>query len=111
MTERAKKIIVEVTSLVEIDEMDADDLDDQGNPIPPGAYLMMLEGIPQEADVDDIRDAASYHFHGKIPIACLDDFDIIYRSANKYDLGVPGAVHDLGTFPFVRSDEEIEPAP
>lgn len=111
MSSQARPIMVEVTSLVDVEDMDYDDIDDHGDPIPPGAYLLTITDAPDGATHDEITDAASYHFHGKIPIACLDDFDIMYRKAAKADLDLPGSYHDLGSFPFCRPDEDLTPEP
>lgn len=67
--------IVEVVALVCWDDLDPDDLDDEGRCTVDGAWLV---------DAED-EEAALDHFHGRVAIATLDDFLITVRPRRPDD--------------------------
>lgn len=98
--------IIEVTALVEPDQMDSDDIGDNGDCLVDGAYRLRLEGALLERD--DPTEAALDVFHSIVPIAALDDFDIITRKATPLDEGDGWLRRDLGTFREVPAPSVLE---
>lgn len=70
-----RRFVVEVVVLVGWDDLDAEDVDDEGECIVDGAWL--VEAVDEVAALD--------RFHHTIPIACLDDFLISVRPFRPAD--------------------------
>ncbi|MCW3783913.1 hypothetical protein [Defluviimonas salinarum] len=85
--------IIEVAALCDFDEMDADDLDAAGNCAVDGAYRLRLTDAGEAADPKDL---ALDIFHHIVPIACLEDFDILIRLEKPSDSGTGWLRRDLG---------------
>lgn len=98
-----KAYLVEVSCLVDFDDLDAEDVNEDGECAVDGTYALRLTGNLPEDPVERVLDI----FHDHIGIACLDDFTIIARPANDQDLASwEGLVrHDLGDFPGQDSAE------
>lgn len=71
------RYVVEVSALVDFDEMDPEDLNEEGECAVDGAYEVFAKDSEQALDI----------FHDKIGIARLDDFMIMVRPATKEDTG------------------------
>jgi hypothetical protein len=67
-TGKSFRLKISVVRLVPIDELDHDDRCDR----PWGEYEYQVKA----SNVDDAKEQALSEFHGAVPIACLDDFDI-----------------------------------
>jgi hypothetical protein len=104
MPDRTTDFIVEVSCLVDFDELDADDLNEDGECAIDGAYLVGLTDVPAGIDATEtVLDI----FHDKIGIACLEDFEIVVRHAGPMD-DESTLRHGLGTFAWrAPADEEI----
>lgn len=101
--------IIEVASLCDFDEMDSDDLDENGICSVDGAYRIRLIG--DLANDDNPFERALDVFHTKVPISCLEDFEISVRRANSQDVGVGWLRADIGPYHEVPTLDytEIEP--
>lgn len=95
-----KKMVIEVACLVGFDELDPDDLNNEGQCTVDGIYGLNLTDVPEEATRNEIIVATSLQFHRHVAIACLDDFDIYYRDRSGQDVGM----HELGEYPFERDE-------
>jgi hypothetical protein len=89
-----RRMIVEVAGLCDVDEMDAEDRDTEGNCAIDGAYRIVLAG--SFAEREDLVDAVLDVFHASVPISCLDDFDILVRAERPEDAGTDWLRRDLG---------------
>lgn len=70
-----RQFIIEVVALSAWDDLDPEDVDDDGVCIVDGAFLVEASG----------REAALDRFHDEVPIACLDDFLITVRPYHSAD--------------------------
>ena len=98
-----KAYLVEVTSLVDFDDLDADDRNDEGECAVDGTYGLRLTGALPKDPHERVLDI----FHEEIGIACLDDFNILVRAANAQDIadweGL--VIHDLGNYSGLGEDD------
>lgn len=95
-----KELVIEVSCLVDFDELDADDQTSVCNCAVDGSYGLTLTDVPADADEEAIAEATSLQFQRNVAIACLDDFEIIYRKRNALDRDL----QELETVPF-ETDE------
>ena len=96
-----KVAVVEVSCLVDFDELDGDDRAEDGTCLVFGSYHMMVEGVPVNAPPEVVTERALDHFHNKFAIACLDDFQILARLANANDELT--AMQDIVSIRFERA--------
>lgn len=75
-------IIIEVSALIDFEDLDAEDVDAEGNCTVDGSYAVKVHGSATKASA--IK-AALDQFHAKVPIASLDDFSIVAREATAHD--------------------------
>lgn len=90
--------VVEVSCLVDFEDLDEEDRADDGTCLIDGSYYMMVEGVPADASDEALTERALDHFHNKIAIACLDDFQILARRGNAHDELT--AMQDIGSIRF-----------
>lgn len=75
---RTHRIAVEVACLVDFDDLDEDDIDEDGNCTVDGSYLVTV-AAPEGTPRDHVIEVAKDLFHNSVAIACLDDFSILFR--------------------------------
>jgi hypothetical protein len=99
-----RRMIVEVTAVSWLEDLDANDLDESGACAVDGAYRIVLAG--GLAERGDPVEAALDVFHATVPVACLDDFDILVRGEMPGDEGDGWLRRDLGVHSEVPSPSE-----
>jgi hypothetical protein len=75
-------IIIEVSAVVDFEDLDPDDLNEDGQCSVDGSYAVNVYGA---RDVATAEEAALDKFHEKIGIASLDDYMIVSRAATDFD--------------------------
>jgi hypothetical protein len=67
---------ISVHPIVSIEDMDMDDLDEDGSLLISNSYLIVLKSVPDDFAEQNIIDAALDEFHDKVAIAMLENFYI-----------------------------------
>ena len=103
-----KAYLVEVSCLVDFDDLDGEDMNEDGEGAVDGTYGLRLKGDLPEDPAERVLDI----FHARIGIACLDDFNILVRPATAQDIADWENLvrHDLGDFQGQgRAEPEDDP--
>lgn len=79
------RYIVEVSTDLDFEDLDSNDLDEFGECAVDGSWMIGLAGIPEGAEPDEVEEKVLDAFHRRAPIACLDDYRILVRPANGFD--------------------------
>lgn len=88
--------IIEVSTELDFEDLDANDCDASGQCIVDGAYRLRLAGSLAEAD--DPKETALDVFHAVVPISNMDDYDILIRPEGPLDAGDGWLRLDMGVF-------------
>ena len=97
-----KAWIVEVACLADFDDLDSNDLAEDGTCAVNGAYRVTLDAEPSVDPEERILDV----FHAIVPIGSLDDFEIMVREQTQDEAAMCDGWlrRDLGVFPAVGSE-------
>lgn len=77
-------MVVEVACLVDFDDLDEEDMAEDGTCGVDGMYGLTVTA-PAGTDEEDLVEIAKDLFHNGVAIACLDDFDITVRQRSRND--------------------------
>lgn len=77
-------MVVEVACLVDFDDLDAEDMAEDGTCAVDGMYALTVTA-PEGTAEEDLAEIAKDLFHDSIAIACLDDFEITVRPRSRHD--------------------------
>jgi len=86
---------IEVACLVGFDDLDPEDRAADGSCAVDGSYRLRITDIPEGTRLSAFTEKALDHFHARVPIACLEDFNVIVTldrtgAMDARDLGAVG---------------------
>jgi len=79
-----KDFVIEVSLLVDLDDLDPDDLNEHGESAHDGSYLVTLDW-PEGWSLGDLMGRSLEVFHEQHEIMEPSDFNILCRPRNKFD--------------------------